>query len=170
MRLKIGLIVIAISLLLGQGVQAVGVGVKPKAINLSVPVGRETTTEFLVINVAAEPAIYQVYPDALVDEVKISPTDFQLDPGASKIIKATVKIKSPGLFGTNISVVARPLGAGGLAAASGVKLPLSITASGLPLWLKIIGLVLTICLVLIFGLLLIKRHQNKVKINKLNFL
>ena len=167
---KISLLMVIFWLLLEQPVQAVGVGVKPKAIDLSVQAGRETTTEFLVLNVADEPALYQIYPDALVDEIKISPTDFQLDPGASKIIKATVKMKSPGLFSTNISVVALPLGAGGLASASGVKLPLTIIASGWPPWLKIIGLVLTICLVLAFALLLIKRHKNKVKIIKLNFI
>ena len=150
------LLFITFSLLLGQSAQAVGVGVKPKEINLPVKVGRETVTEFLVINVAQEPAIYQIYPDALEDEIKIEPTDFQLESGGNQLVKAKIIIKTPGRFSTNISVVARPLGVGGLATASGVKIPVTITASGIPLWWLILGLMIA-CLLIIFTVLLIKK-------------
>lgn len=157
-KLTTCLLVIVFSLLLGNSTRAVGVGVKPKEIDLSIKVGKETETEFLVINVAEEPAMYQIYPDALIDEIKIEPADFQLEPGGNQIVKAKIKIKTPGRFSTNISVVARPLGVGGLAAASGVKVPITIIVSGIPLWWLVLGLVV-ICVAIIFTVLLIKRRQ-----------
>lgn len=163
------LLIVAISLLFGNFAQAVGVGVKPTRLDLSVKAGQELVTEFLVINVAEVPAMYQVYPDAMIDEIKVDPADFQLEPGSNKIVKIKVEIKNPGRFSTNISVVARPLGAGGLVAASGVKVPIEIVSSGIPFGGIILGL-LAICLVVIFTLLLIKRRKKPKRIDKLNFL
>jgi len=150
------------SLLLINSAQAVGVGVKPKEIDLTVKIGKETVTEFLVMNVSDQPAIYQIYPDALEEEIKLGPSDFRLEPGASQIVKATVTINNPGRFSTNISVVARPLGATGLVAASGVKVPITINSSGISVWWLGFGAALA-CLVIIFVLLLIKRRNNKLK-------
>ena len=122
------------SLLYNQSVYAVGVGVKPKEIDLNVRVGQQVATEILVINISKEPALYSVSADALEDDIIISPQDFKLEADTNRLVTISVKMKTPGRFATNISVVARPLGAGGLTAASGVKLPLTITASGFPGW------------------------------------
>jgi len=154
--------VFIVCLFFGHSTQAVGVGVKPKEIDLTVKIGRETVTEFLVMNVSDQPAIYQVYPDALEGEIKLGPSDFRLEPGGSQIVKASIIISGPGRYSTNISVVARPLGATGLVAASGVKVPITIDSSGIPIWWLGVGVVLA-CLVIIFVLLLIKRRNHKLK-------
>src|SRR3989338_7182781 len=82
------------------------------------------------------------------------------------IIKPTeIKISEPGRYQTNISVIARPLGAGGLTLASGVKLPLMIEVSGWPLWAYFAGVILLIiiCLLIGFGVkwILSKGKQDK---------
>lgn len=145
-----------ICLLFSSSVQAVGVGVKPKEINLSVKINQETITEILVMNVSAEPAIYQIYPDALEQEIKTEPSDFRLEPDGSQIIKVKVILKTPGRFNTNLSIVARPLGNSGLTAASGVKIPITIESSGLP-WLWLLAGSILICLLIFFGVKLLKR-------------
>lgn len=165
LQLIICLLIFISCLFFGTSVQAVGVGVKPKEIDLSVKIGEETVAEFLVMNVSDQPAIYQVYPDAMNEEIKVGPTDFRLEPGASQIVTGKVTIKSPGRFNTNISIVARPLNAAGLVAASGVKLPITIVVSGFPLLWSII-LIGVVCLVLIFTLLL-KQRKKKLKINEI---
>lgn len=163
---KVGLLMIIFWLLPGQSVWAVGVGVKPKEINLQIQTGKEVITEFLVINVSQEPALYQVYPDGLQKQIQLEPIDFQLEPDGSQIVKAKVIAKTPGRFSTNISVVARPLGAGGLTAASGVKVPITIIASGLPWWWLVLGGVIIFCLIGFFVVILRKRKiTNNLKSN-----
>ncbi len=149
-------------------VSAVGIGVKPKEVNLEVKVGQEVKTELLMMNVSAEPAIYQIYPDGLESIISISPTDFGLEPNANQIITLTIKAKTPGRFATNISAVARPLGAGGLPAALGAKIPITITASGVALWQLILGAAVGGCLIIFFVLKLIKR--KKPNINQVNLI
>lgn len=160
-NLRACLLVVFLGLLFGNSVQAVGVGVKPKEIDLSVKAGQETVTEFLVMNVDKVPAMYKVSLDAMEDKIKINITDFVLEPNESKIVKVAVKIESPGRFSTNISVVARPLGAGGLTAASGVKVPITIAVSGIPFWLIVLGAVIVICLIVIFVVKLNKGRNKK---------
>lgn len=148
---------------IGQ-VSAIGVGVKPKQIDLQVSSGQETSTEFLVVNVGSEPASYQVYPDGLQSSLKLAPTDFRLEPDGSQIVKVTANFKSPGRFATNISIVARPLAAGGLAAASGVKLPINVVVSGWPGWLLVLGAAIVLCLAAFFVVKL--RNNKKIKGDK----
>ena len=145
-------------------VLAVGIGVRPTAVNLNVRAGKTVETEILVMNVSDQPALYQVYLDGLQDSVRVSPSDFQLEPQASQLITLSITVQRPGRFATNISAVARPLSASGLPAASGVKVPLTITASGIPLWWLIFGIGFTVCLV-IFFMLKFRKRINQSKLN-----
>ena len=155
-------------LVLTQTALAVGIGVKPKKIDLDVGVGKIVKTEMLIMNVSKQPAIYQVYLDGLTDFVSVSPTDFKLEPNANQIVTVTVKAKSPGILATNISAVARPLSVGGLPAASGVKIPITITSSGIPiLWWVIFGIIFGVCL-LVFFMIKFKRGKNTLNVNKLH--
>jgi len=148
------------NLLLGPSAQAIGVGVKPKEINLAVKTEKEISTEFLVTNLSFEPGIYEVYADSFVNKIKFEPATFELAANSNQLVKVTVKSKTPGFFRTDISVVARPLGVGGIKTATGVKIPLAIDVSGIPLWWWILGAAI-ICLIDIFTVLLIKRHKKK---------
>lgn len=146
-----------------SAILAVGIAVKPKEINLKVTLNKKTETEILIINVAKEPALYQVYPDALTEMIAVAPTDFKLEPNGNQIVTITIKAKKLGLFATNISAVARPLGAGGLPAAAGLKIPITITASGIPFWWLILGVIGGICLLVIFRVKLIKKGKPEIK-------
>ena len=159
-RLLIGLGLIILSLFSVQAVEAVGLGVKPTQLNLNVAVGQKIQTEILVFNVSSEPAMFQVYPDALNKEIKISPTDFQLEANGSQIVKINLALNKAGRFAANLSVVARPLGSQGLPAASGVKVPITIVVSGIPQWLIIFSVILSICLLLFFVVKLKKPKLN----------
>ncbi|MFA6215821.1 MAG: hypothetical protein WC768_04610 [Patescibacteria group bacterium] len=151
------------SLMVSQSAQAIGIGVKPNELSFKALVNFSTETEVLIFNVSSEPALYQVYPDGLNSEIKISPADFRLDPDGSQLIKVIVNPKRPGIFSTNLSVVARPLASGGLAAATGVKIPLTLYVWGLPLWAEILAGII-VCLFAFFAVkLLISR--NKIKAN-----
>jgi len=149
------------SLLFGFSAEAIGVGVKPRQIDLEVKTGREASTEFLVTNIGIEPAIYEVYADYFANRIKFEPVTFPLDPNDNQLVKVRVKSKIPGFFKTNISVIARPLGAGGIKTASGVKVPIVIHVLGIPVWWWILGCI-SICLIDIFTVFLIRRHKKPI--------
>lgn len=161
--LMIFLLIALACLFLVNPVYAIGLGVKPTEINLKVVIGKPTETELLVMNVTNQPAYYQVYPDAFADQIMVGPTDFRLEPETSQIIKVKINPKNPGRFATNISIVARPLDAAGLSAASGVKVPITLEVSGLPFFRLLIGIVVGICLLLIFGVKLLRRQVTRDK-------
>ena len=154
------IIVAIICLLFGISAQAVGIGVKPQKLDLSVKVGKVTKTEILIMNVASQPAMYQIYPDSLSEEITVSPSDFKLNPNANQIVEIEIKIKRPGLFATNISAVARPLGSGGLVTGSGVKIPITINANGLPVLWIVLMVLLVVCLILIFIVILLYKKKG----------
>ncbi|MFA5021691.1 MAG: hypothetical protein WC508_01230 [Patescibacteria group bacterium] len=149
-----------VCLFLANQAQAIGVGVKPKEINILAITGREVISEFLVVNISQEPARYEIYPDGLQRELKLEPTDFRLEPDGSQIVKVKVNLKNPGRFNTNISVVAHPLANAGLAAASGVKIPITIVSCGWWIW-YLVGVLVVACLVAIFGVKLLKNRKIK---------
>lgn len=143
--------------------QAVGLIIKPTAVNISAWARTEAAAEFLVINIEAEPAIYQISPDIRPNEIKLEPADFQLEPNASQLVKVKVKISEPGRYKTDISIIARPMGAGGLTLASGVKLPLVIEVGGLAWWRYVLGLasLLIVCLLAVFGVKWLKGKRDQ---------
>lgn len=155
------IIIVAIfCLLLGSSAQAVGIGVKPKKLDLNVTVGKEVETEILVINVSPEPAMYQIYSDSLTEIIDISPADFQLDAQANQLVKIKIRAKTSGLFATNISAVARSLGGSGLTAGSGIKIPITIDSSGISIWWIILGLLFVVCLIMIFIVILLYKKKG----------
>ena len=151
---------LAFSLLSGSNAQAIGISVKPKEINLEVKTEKEVGTEFLVTNLGLEPGIYEVYADSFGNKIKFEPSTFELAVGEDQLVKVIVKSSLPGFFRTNISVIARPLGVGGIKTATGIKIPTIIDVSGIPIWWWILGAVI-ICLIDIFTVVLIKRHKKK---------
>ena len=151
-------------LIIPNATEALGIGVKPDRLDLEVKVGEEKEAKILVSNIGDKPAFYKVYPDSLEKEVIIKPTEFRLEPNGSQSIKVNVLMKKQGNFSTSLSVVAYPPEARSLTMASGVKLPIIITASGFPLWLILlgVGIILCICVIPFFVLKLEKKdkHEN----------
>ncbi|HLC89987.1 MAG TPA: hypothetical protein VJG65_03425 [Patescibacteria group bacterium] len=156
------LVIIVSSFIIGFSgmVEAVGVMVKPKEINLTAAVGEKIKTEFLVINVATESALYQVKVDNQWPKIKLSPKEFLLFSGQSQIVKVSTRFFWPKNYLGEISVVARPPGASGLVTATGIKLPIAIKIYGLP-WFLITGGIAFVCSLVFFVISLRKKRKLK---------
>ena len=161
--LSISLVIIGLLFTANQAA-AVGVSVKPQRIVLELKAGQMATSQVLVTNVGSEPAVYQVYPDKFSDQISVSPTDFKLESQASQLVTLIVKTKAAFDLITNLSVVARPLAAGGGTAGSGVKVPVNVTVSGLSLFisLALLGLAVVISLLAIFMVNLKSRKSHRI--------
>jgi len=135
-----------LGLFFGSTVLAVGIGAKPKKLDLEIKTGALSNAEILITNVSDQPGVYQVKPDSLEKNIKLTPADFQLNPGQSQLVNLEINFNRPGKFATNLSIVATPLQAGGLVAGTGVKIPVDISVSGVPIWWVIIGIAILILL------------------------
>lgn len=153
------ILLIVFSLMPASSVFGISVGVKPKELNLNIPVGRETESEILVFNAGDELALYQVLPDAYNNKISVEPADFRLEPDGNQIIRVIVKTWQPGKFVTNLSIIARPVSAGGIPVVSGVKVPIIITASGAIFWF-ILAIILFFCFLGIHMVILKKRKHK----------
>jgi len=145
-----------------KSVMAIGVGVKPKELNIKTEIGKAAAEEILIINPSDEPAFYSVSADNLKRKIAISPVDFLLEPNSSRIAVVIVKSWIPCKFNDNISVVSRPVNHTGLTAASGVKVPIVITAMDIPFWWIILEIVIGSCLIIFFMVKLRKKRNNKI--------
>lgn len=153
------LLLVLAGLSLATPAHAVGVGVKPKEINLQAKSGKKIAAEILVMNVANEPALYQVYLDDTEKNITLWPRDFQLLPGASQLVKIESRFNWPEKTTSTISVVSRSPEAGGLTAASGIKIPLTIAVYGVTLWTIITGWAIIACLIII-SIVLLRKGRN----------
>lgn len=153
--------VIICALSVANSVNAVGIGVKPKKLNLNINAGRETKTEMLIMNTGNEPALYKIYSDELKNKIKIYPADFRLEPDGTQIVNISVKMIIPGKYATNLSIIAKPLDANGLPALSGVKIPMGITVFG---YFKLAFLVFLIFCLLVIIVLKLKNNIT-IKLN-----
>ena len=133
-------------------VLAVGVAVKPKAIDLKVEVGQGKAVDILVANADDISAIYKIYAEGLSEIVTLEPSEFILEAAGTQVVKLTVKTKKPGIINTELYVVARPHGAGGLPTSSGIKIPLQIVSEGIYFWhrMLVLAIFLGVCLGIFF--------------------
>jgi len=139
--------------------QAVGVLVKPDRIDLTARPFQSQSVILLVSNPALEPAYYQISADDWSGRVRFNPSEFQLEAKGSQLVSATIKAPWHGSIRTQLSVVARPLGSAGLAAASGVKVPLTVSCPR-GFWPAAVLIGLVVCLAAAFGVKLLSRRQS----------
>ena len=163
MKIFIFSLIISLSLLIANSAGALGIGVKPDKLELEVKVGEIKEVEILVSNIGDKPTFYKVYPDDLEKSISVKPAEFRLEPNGSRKVRVNIEAKKQGNFNTNLSVVAYPPEARDLTTASGVKVPLTITAIGFPLWLKLMFLVLllVICILPFFVLKLERKDKHE---------
>lgn len=121
--------IITFLLLICGFVQAITLKVSPAEINIKASPGFLIEKEMVVSNPGDNAAIFEVYTDSFSEWIKIKPASFNLESGASKRVNIAVKNREEGLFSTNISVLARPLGEKQFKTNSGVKIPLTVSVS-----------------------------------------
>lgn len=131
-----------------QNTKAVGIGIKPNEVKLEAGIGSVVESEILINNAGNEPAVFHVYPDDFKDNIKLSPNGFNLDPGSSKIVKITSNFYYPGIYETDISVVARSLNLNSFQASPGIKIPIEITIS-FEVWLFIFAVLVFCCIIVV---------------------
>lgn len=108
-------------------VQAVGLTLSPAKIEVLYPAQKKA--ELIVTNISSEPILVKVYPDNLVKEILLIEPEFTLMPEAKTKIKIDFNFSDhkSKIYQTNLSVVANTLSASSFNAASGIKVPLSIS-------------------------------------------
>lgn len=125
------LFLITTALLFPLAIKAAGLKVWPSEMAISATSGSPAQTYLFVENPNDKPVFFEVYPDNLQNYLEISPAGFVLNPKENKKIAVLANFPKPGLFRTNVSVLAKPTADDLFKANSGVKIPLEITiASG----------------------------------------
>ncbi|MEW6611024.1 MAG: hypothetical protein AB1352_05410 [Patescibacteria group bacterium] len=127
------IILFMVQWVLSATTHAVGISVSPPALELNGDAHKKITGTFTVMNPSREMVIYEVSNDGLLP-LTITPTTFLLEPNEtaqvaveyipsiSPINHATIQQST-----TNLSVLGRPLTVQPTQAATGIKLPVTIT-------------------------------------------
>ncbi len=149
MKMKYFILMIAFCFLANVGLaQAISIGVKPKEINIAQQIGEQATAQLLIKNTGQEPALYKVYPDQYENNIKVNPSEFELNSNEEKVINISSRWWWLGNFNSNIAIIARPLNAGNAVSIPGVKIPLTIKV--IPDYLDYLIIVFTILAVALF--------------------
>jgi len=119
------LLLVLLFLMVAQ-TKAIGIGIKPSYLEVSLNEREKITTSLRVYNISNEPAQFRIYADELIDWLKITPTEFRLEAQETKVVKIEVEAKDSGRRSTNLSVVGSPLNKSQFNADSGVKVPLRL--------------------------------------------
>lgn len=144
---------------------AAGISVTPSSLIYYLPVKTKVIQKLAVENSFTNPQIYEVYSDELSDLVAISPASFRLEPGERQEVQIIVTAKNSGNFATFISVMAADINRQQFNAATGVKIPLQITAlTPAPTFFQknfIWFIIIVCCLILLLDVLIITRFKKK---------
>jgi len=123
---KILLILIIISFLTANSVQAIAVKVRPSEIKIEANTGVLTEQEIIIENPGENVALFEVYLDNFSNWIKAKPESFVLESGGLQKVILEIKNEEIGVFSTMVSVVAKSLSERKFKANSGVKIPLEI--------------------------------------------
>lgn len=165
---KILLLTITIFLLTTAIAQAVGISVAPSKLKIE-SIAHQVSTSYLAIkNPSSKVAIYDVYSDDLESWISVESSSFILEAGETKKVAISIRPPQPGVFSTNISIVAKPLSTREFQANSGVKIPLQIRALASPQgqsWLTlttgIYAIDILLGLILVMALITKRKNQRE---------
>ena len=120
------LFVVIFLIFLPQAVGAVGVSVEPAYLEIIYSSGK--TTDLTITNVSQEPVIVNVFPDELIDQIQVYPSELNLLPEEVAQIKLSFDFddREAGIKKASISVVTKALNKRSFNAASGLKIPVTI--------------------------------------------
>lgn len=159
-------VVVAVSFVgAAASASAMGVSVTPAQIELVGRSGTHIARTITVSNPSADVALFEVRADEFDRLVRVVPSSFVLEAGASREVTVAARAARDGRFSTTISISARPLGAPDFSAAAGVRVPFALAIQpsapllasllfglrGFPLAF-LLGAALVVCLALAAGL------------------
>ena len=108
---------------------AAGVQVLPSKIEVIIPAHETRTYTITVANPTRDVQTFEVYPNALEDQIMVSPRSFNLEAGERREVTLTIKPTADARdsqSATTISIVAKAIASGNVKAGTGVKLPITI--------------------------------------------
>jgi hypothetical protein len=126
---------------------ATAVSVKPQKLEITSYPVQESTGEILIANISNEPAIYEVYPDSYVKNIKINPKEFRLAPGETQIVKVVSRFWLNGQYEFDLSIVSRSLNSVSVATAAGVKLSVVVFVAGRIIWTVLLGIIILLLVI-----------------------
>lgn len=145
-------------------VQAAGIGITPKSLNVNQNSSDKTEAEVFIYNTGKDPAIYQIYSDRWSQLIKPDTPKFRLEQGESRRVLISFDRLPPGEHNVNLSVIAQDIGLNLSSPKTGFKVPVSLKIradSGFDSY-NIYGLVIgLIILALIFLILSLIRHYRR---------
>lgn len=140
--------------------QAVGLTLSPAKIEVAYP--DKKSAELIVTNISSEPILVKISPDNWSKEVIIEDAEFTLMPEAKTKVKINFNFASykSQIYQTNLSVIANALSASSFNAASGIKVPLSVSVTPFKSQLVLFSAIFSaIILLLIAGIFYYKKRQ-----------
>ena len=121
--LAVGLVMILWPLLL----MAVGLKVSPSELKTAGNIGLLIKQVLSIQNPDTVAADFQVYSDDFSTAITINPSAFSLNPQETKVVTLEAIFLAPGIYKTNISVVAKPQINNKFRTNTGIKIPWAIT-------------------------------------------
>lgn len=119
-------LVVFLLIFLPQPVISAGVKVSPADIFLKFKANLEARGEINVTNPSDTVALYEVSTDDLKQNVSFSRRSFILEAGESAKVVFAIRNLDKGRYSLSFNVIANPIVSGQLAAASAIKIPVSI--------------------------------------------
>src|SRR3990167_11055345 len=109
---------------------AVGVGVTPSELDVTVSINQTVERELEVTNTSDEPGRYTVSADEYTAYFAIYPPEFDVVPNETQRVRVQIAGRKGGRFGTNLTVVGMPIDQRVFNAGSGVKVPVRVAVIG----------------------------------------
>ncbi len=126
MRLKHKIILLFLGLFLAATVDASALKVTPSSLDFDFAIGKTEEKIVTVENPSSNVALFEAYPDDFLDEIKVDPASFTLNPGEKMVVSVLADFKEEGVYVTALSVVSKPLSQREFSANAGVKIPMEI--------------------------------------------
>lgn len=141
--------------------QAVGLTLSPAKIEVVYP--KQKTAELIVTNISSEPILVKVYPDNFLKEIIVLDSEFTLMPEAKTKIKLDLNFLDyqSKIYQANLSVVANDLSSASFNAASGFKVPISISIEANKSKLFLFIVIFVIFLIVLVSSLIFVYYRRK---------
>ncbi len=128
---------------------ALGLAVEPASLEISYPQNKQE--QLKITNISSEPIFVKVQADALVENIKIDPKEFNLLPEETMLVNLDLAFSQRDslLQKTNLSILSQALHPNSFNAISGIKIPLTISIEELSSLFKWLSLALAFVILLL---------------------
>lgn len=150
MRVRLSLILLVALALAPFAARAVGVGVNPAALDITVGSLGQGSATLTITNPSTEPGLFVISPDEQAQWFTVAPSEVRLEAGESRVVQITAHPDQSGQFALQLSVLGYPLDTRAFKAASGLKVPVHLTVAAIhqTSWQRSLGIGLLVVAVI----------------------